>query len=76
MQKLSDILCSACTVITGGVALSDIQNVVSIITAVTCFVITLINFVYGWYKKAKKDGKVTAEEVAELINEADEKLKK
>ena len=76
MQKLSDILCSACTVITGSVALSDIQNVVSIVTAIACFIFTLINFIYGWYKKAKQDGKVTAEEVTELVEEVDNKLKK
>ena len=44
-------------------------EIVQIIVATIVSLLTAAYIVWKWYKKAKSDGKITADEVAELAND-------
>lgn len=52
-----------------GLAIADIDHIVNIVTGILGFLITLVAVIIipliKWYIKAKKDGKITADEVVE-----------
>lgn len=62
-----------------GIAVTDIQAIVSIIATVIGLIITIISSVVipviKKYIKAKEDGKVTAEEVLDIVETAEAGLK-
>lgn len=52
-----------------GLAIADIDHIVNIVTGILGFLVTLVAVIIipliKWYIKAKKDGKITADEVVE-----------
>lgn len=52
-----------------GLAIADIDHIVNIVTGTLGFIVTLVGVIIipmiKWYKKAKEDGKITADEVVE-----------
>lgn len=64
-------LCSAVTFATG-FAFEDFIRIVMLIIGLVSALISLAYNVYCWYNKAKKDGKITADEVKELKDIVDD----
>lgn len=59
-----------------GIAIADIDHIVNIVTGALGFIVTLIGVIIipmiKWYKEAKKDGKITVDEVeqgAEILKD-------
>lgn len=71
-------LCSAVTFATG-FAFEDFIRVVMLIIGLVSALISLAYNIYCWYNKAKKDGKITADEVKELkdiVNDTKDQINK
>lgn len=64
-------ICSAVTLATG-FAFEDFMRIVMLIIGCISALISLAYNIYCWYNKAKKDGKITADEVKELKDIVDD----
>lgn len=63
-------VCSGITFATG-FAFEDIIRVIMLIIGCVSAIVSLAYNIYCWYTKAKADGKITADEFAELNDELD-----
>lgn len=55
---------------------NEIFEIIQIIFSILVSLITIAYIIWKWYKKAKKDGKITADEVEELVDEVGKELDK
>lgn len=55
---------------------NEISNTISVICSVVASIVTIAYVIYKWYKRAKADGKITKEEVDELIDKVGEEIDK
>ena len=54
---------------------SVIFQLVSLVLTVVATSITIISHIIKWYKNAKKDGKITIDEVEDLVDTVDKDIK-
>ena len=54
----------------------EVFQVVSLIITCLSFIVSIAYTIYKWYKKAKADGKITVDEVKEVIENIKEVSKK
>ena len=54
----------------------EVFQVVSLIITCLSFTVSIAYTIYKWYKKAKADGKITVDEVKEVIENIKEVTKK
>ena len=73
MQKLTNWVCSACT-IGSAMTIKDLDSILSIVLTTVCLVITIFNFVKTRLDKAKEDGVVTPDEIVEIIEDVNKSL--
>lgn len=66
---------SAVTILTGTLS-QDVMQVVLLVIGIISALFSLFVNIYTWWNKAKKDGKITAEEVEELKEIVDNHTKK
>ena len=55
---------------------NEITNTISVVCSVVASIVTIAYVIYKWYKRAKADGKITKEEVDELIDKVGEEIDK
>ena len=55
---------------------NEVFEIIQIIFSCLVSLITILYIVWKWYKRAKADGKITAEEIEELKKEVDENVKR
>lgn len=55
---------------------NEILQTIQIILAIITFLVTIGYTVWKWYKNAKKDGKITKDEVEDLVDEIKEEVDK
>lgn len=76
MQKITNIICSICTGVSA-ITIKDIDSLLSIIMTCICLAVTIANFIKTRVDKAKEnDGKVTLDEVEDIVNDLNEQLDK
>ena len=66
---------SAITTLLGATSVEDVARVILLIIGIISGLFSLTFNIYCWYKKAKADGKITAEEIAEGKKIIDEGIK-
>lgn len=54
---------------------NEVFQLIELILACLSFLITISYTIYKWYKRAKADGKITQDEVDELIDDLHDKTK-
>lgn len=52
------------------------MQTVNLVITIVVGVVTLAYTIYKWYKKAKSDGKITPDEVGDLVEDVKEELDK
>lgn len=63
------------TCLTGSVSqTNETMQIINLVITCVVGVVTLAYTIYKWYKKAKSDGKITKEEVNELIEDVKEEI--
>lgn len=55
---------------------NEILQTIQIILAIITFLVTIGYTIWKWYKNAKKDGKITKDEVEDLVDEIKEEVDK
>lgn len=55
---------------------NEILQTIQIILAIITFLVTIGYTLWKWYKNAKKDGKITKDEVEDLVDEIKEEVDK
>ena len=60
---------SSITTLLAAVQTNEIFQLVEIILACISFVITISYTIYKWYKNAKSDGKITSDEIEDLVDD-------
>lgn len=60
----------------GSVINSEIRDIISWVVTLVVALVTLGFTIWSWYKKAKSDGKITQDEVEELIDKIKDTTKK
>lgn len=63
----------------GGVVFTAIQSnelfqIISLVLTILSIVISIIFTIYQWYNLAKKDGKITQEEIKDVIDQVKDKI--
>ena len=53
----------------------EVFEIVQIIASVIVSILTIAYILWKWYKKAKEDGKITADEVADLVDNIKDEFK-
>lgn len=53
---------------------NEILQTIQIILACLTFVVTLSYTVWKWYRKAKEDGKITKDEIDDLVDEVKKEI--
>ena len=78
IRKLfEDIGCGSLWVLTAS-QLETVLRIANLILAITISVLIIVSRLIDWFKKAKKDGKITSDEVkegVEIIKEGAEEIK-
>lgn len=54
----------------------EIFQIVSLVITCVSFAVSIAYTIYKWYHKAKEDGKITVDEVKEVINDIKNEVKK
>lgn len=54
----------------------ELFQYISLILSIICTILTIIFTIWRWYRKASADGKITEEEVDELIDSVEKEVKK
>lgn len=54
---------------------NELFQLVELILSIITFLLTISYIIWKWYKKAKKDGKITIDEVEELFDNLNETIK-
>lgn len=75
-EEIKLLLGNATCLVASTTTTTDVANIISIIASVLASVVTIAYVVYKWYKRAKADGKITLEEVDELIDKVGEEIDK
>lgn len=52
----------------------EVFEIVQIIASIIVSLLTVAYIVWKWFKKAKADGKITADEVVDLVNQVKEEI--
>lgn len=72
MYKSKDVLFSwfgsSTTIVLSFAQTKELLQIIQFIVGILCGLVTLAFTIYKWYNKAKEDGKITPDEVEELIN--------
>ena len=56
---------------------NEVFRMIQLILSILCSVLVIITtIIIPWYKKAKKDGKITANEVEDLVNQIEDSINK
>ena len=53
----------------------EVFEIVQIIASIIVSILTIAYILWKWYKKAKEDGKITADEVADLVEDIKDEFK-
>ena len=53
----------------------EVFEIVQIIASIIVSLLTVVYIVWKWYKKAKEDGKITADEVSNLVDDIKDEFK-
>lgn len=75
-EEVKLLIGNATCLVANATSTTEVANVVSIIASVLASVVTIAYVIYKWYKRAKADGKITKEEVDELIDVVGEEIDK
>lgn len=75
-EEVKLLIGNATCLVANATSTTEVANAVSIIASVLASVVTIAYVIYKWYKRAKADGKITKEEVDELIDEVGEEIDK
>ena len=59
-----------------GLQTDEILQIVSLILTIVATIFSISFTIYNWYKRAKEDGKITPDEVNELIDDLKNKKEK
>ena len=72
MYKNKDVLFSwfgsSTTLVLSFAQTKELLQIIQFIIGILCGLVTLAFTIYKWYNKAKKDGKITQEEVEDLFD--------
>ena len=72
MYKSKDVLFSwfgsSTTIVLSFTQTKELLQIIQFIVGILCGLVTLAFTIYKWYNKAKKDGKITMDEVEELVD--------
>lgn len=55
---------------------NEVFEIVQIVFSILVSLVTILYIIWKWYKRAKADGKITAEEIEDLKKEVDEHVKR
>ena len=56
---------------------NEVFRLIQLILSILCSVLVIITtIIIPWYKKAKKDGKITSDEVEDLFNQIEDNINK
>lgn len=53
----------------------ELKDLISWILSILAAIVTIAFTIWSWYKKASKDGKITKDEVGELVDDVSDKVK-
>lgn len=59
-----------------GIQTDEIFQIVNLVLTILATIFSISFTIYNWYRKAKEDGKITKEEVDELIDDLKNKKEK
>ena len=72
MYKAKDVLWSwfgsSATIVLSFTQTKELLQIIQFIVGILCGLVTLAFTIYKWYNKAKRDGKITMDEVEELVD--------
>ena len=77
MKMKDEIVCLSGNTISWALTASQTKEVFEIVQIIVATIVSLLTaayIVWKWYKKAKEDGKITADEVVDLVNQVKDNL--
>ena len=77
MKMKDEIVCLSGNTISWVLTASQTKEVFEIVQIIVATIVSLLTaayIVWKWYKKAKEDGKITADEVVDLVNQVKDNL--
>ena len=77
MNLKDEIVCASGNTISWALTVSQTKEVFEIVQIIVATIVSLLTaayIVWKWYKKAKEDGKITADEVVDLVNQVKEEI--
>ena len=54
---------------------NEVFQLIQLILSILAFLVTILFTIWKWYKNAKKDGKITIDEVEELFDNLEDNIK-
>lgn len=73
--EIGGYLGSTFTSILATIQTNEVFQIIEIILACVSFAVSIAYTIYKWYKNAKKDGKITKDEVEDLFDDVNKEIK-
>lgn len=67
-------VCTGISVVATGLQTNQVFATIQIIITCISGILTIAMMIYNWYKAAKSDGKIDADEVKDLINQVKDEV--